>query len=160
MAGGGGEPAHLKAMVPAVTFRRRRISFMPAACGTCRGSNGFGAILLPDIEPNEISRDRKLPKKPAPSGDPASPKMLYTVPLDQLEELRGIAPYYYDWLKHPYDDPWWDWCDLRNKYGRVHAAVLNFSGGMTTTMAPKALRPTLPDCSGHGLPLPILRPTC
>ncbi len=63
--------------------------------------------------------------------------MLYTMPLDQLEELRGIAPYYYDWLKHPYDDPWWDWSDLRNKYGRVHAAVLNFSGWYDDNYGPE-----------------------
>ena len=59
------------------------------------------------------------------------------LPLDQLEELRGIAPYYYDWLKHPYDDPWWDWCDLRNKYSRVHAAVLNFSGWYDDNYGPE-----------------------
>ena len=59
------------------------------------------------------------------------------LPLDQLEELRGIAPYYYDWLTHPFDDPWWDWCDLRNKYGRVHAAVLNFSGWYDDNYGPE-----------------------
>src|SRR5262249_10348221 len=25
-------------------------------------------------------------------------------------------------------DKWWDWAELRDKYSRVHAAVLNFSG--------------------------------
>ncbi len=63
--------------------------------------------------------------------------MLDTLPLDQLQELRGIAPYYYDWLTHPFDDPWWDWCDLRNKYGRVHAAVLNFSGWYDDNYGPE-----------------------
>ena len=63
--------------------------------------------------------------------------MLDTLPLNQLEELRGIAPYYYDWLSHPFDDPWWDWCDLRNKYCRVHAAVLNFSGWYDDNYGPE-----------------------
>jgi uncharacterized protein len=62
---------------------------------------------------------------------------LNTLPLDQLQELRGIAPYYYDWLSHPIDDPWWDWCDLRNKYGGVHAAVLNFSGWYDDNYGPE-----------------------
>ena len=59
------------------------------------------------------------------------------LPLSQVEELRGIAPYYYDWLKHPFDDPWWDWCDLRNKYSRVHAAVLNFSAWYDDNYGPE-----------------------
>ena len=63
--------------------------------------------------------------------------MQNTLPLNQLEELRGIAPYYYDWLSHPSDDPWWDWCDLRNKYDRVHAAVLNFSAWYDDNYGPE-----------------------
>ena len=35
-------PPHLKAMVPAMTFRRRAISFTPAECSTVRGSIGSG----------------------------------------------------------------------------------------------------------------------
>ena len=44
------------------------------------------------------------------------------------QELRDVAPYYYDWLHHPPEDPFWDFAELRNKYGRTHAAVLNLSG--------------------------------
>ena len=74
---------------------------------------------------------------PARSDEPATmcprwnavkEKMLGTLPLDQLEELRDIAPYYYDWLHHPPDDPFWNFAELRNKYGRTRAAVLNLSG--------------------------------
>jgi hypothetical protein len=50
------------------------------------------------------------------------------LPLNGLEPLRGIAPYYYEWLRHPPDDPWWNWADLHGKYGRTRAAVLNLSG--------------------------------
>jgi putative CocE/NonD family hydrolase len=31
-------------------------------------------------------------------------------------------------MQHPAADPWWDWANLEGKYGRVQAAVLNFSG--------------------------------
>jgi putative CocE/NonD family hydrolase len=50
------------------------------------------------------------------------------LPLAQLGIFTQVAPYYYDWLKHPPDDHWWDWAELRDKYPRVHAAVLNLSG--------------------------------
>lgn len=55
-------------------------------------------------------------------------KMQGTLPLDRLEELRDVASYYYDWLHHPPDDPFWDFAELRGKYSRTQAAVLNLSG--------------------------------
>jgi hypothetical protein len=50
------------------------------------------------------------------------------LPLRDLPDLKQAAPFYYEWLSHPPADSWWDWAELRNKYDRVHAAVLNFSG--------------------------------
>ena len=50
------------------------------------------------------------------------------LPLRDLAELREVAPYYYEWMEHPAGDPWWDWCEIRGKYDRVKAAVLNLSG--------------------------------
>jgi hypothetical protein len=50
------------------------------------------------------------------------------LPLDSLDTLQGLAPYYYEWLRHAPDDPWWNWADLRGKYGRTQAAILNLSG--------------------------------
>ena len=38
------------------------------------------------------------------------------------------AAYYYQWLHHPPEDPFWNFAELRNKYGRTRAAVLNLSG--------------------------------
>ena len=46
----------------------------------------------------------------------------------ELPDLKQVAPFYYQWLAHPPADPWWDWAELRGKYGQTHAAVLNISG--------------------------------
>ena len=64
-------------------------------------------------------------------------KMQQTLPLLDLAELKHVAPYYYDWLRHPPDDAWWDWCVLRNKYRNVHAAVLNLSGWYDDNYGPE-----------------------
>jgi len=42
--------------------------------------------------------------------------------------LHRIAPWYFEWQQHPPYDPWWDWAELRDKYHRTSAAVLNLSG--------------------------------
>ena len=51
-----------------------------------------------------------------------------TLPLSALDEMREVAPYYFDWLQHPPDDPFWDFAELRGRYGATTAAVLNLSG--------------------------------
>ena len=59
------------------------------------------------------------------------------LPLLQLPDLKDVAPYYYAWLKHPPTDPWWDWAELRDKYDRVDAAVLNLSGWYDEAYGPE-----------------------
>jgi hypothetical protein len=93
--------------------------------------------IAPDIRSKKNLPGPKTSRDAVAAWKQAGPKMYAELPLNQLEELRGIAPYYYDWLSHPYDDPWWDWCDLRNKYDRVHAAVLNFSGWYDDNYGPE-----------------------
>jgi uncharacterized protein len=130
-------PPHLKAMVPAMTFSSAQNFFYAGGLWDMSWIEWIWDNIAPDIRAKRNLPGPKTPEEATSTWGQASPTMLYTVPLDQLKELRGIAPYYYDWLKHPYDDPWWDWCDLRNKYGRVHAAVLNFSGWYDDNYGPE-----------------------
>jgi uncharacterized protein len=130
-------PPHLKAMVPAMTFSSAQNFFYAGGLWDMSWIEWIWDNIAPDIRAKRNLPGPKTPEEATSTWGQASPTMLYTVPLDQLKELRGIAPYYYDWLKHPYDDPWWDWCDLRNKYGHVHAAVLNFSGWYDDNYGPE-----------------------
>jgi len=130
-------PPHLKAMVPAMTFSSAQNFFYAGGLWDMSWIEWIWDNIAPDIRAKRNLPGPQTPDEATAAWGQASPKMLYTTPLDQLEELRGIAPYYYDWLKHPYDDPWWDWSDLRNKYGRVHAAVLNFSGWYDDNYGPE-----------------------
>jgi putative CocE/NonD family hydrolase len=54
-----------------------------------------------------------------------------------MEPLQGIAPYYYEWMQHPPNDPWWEWTDLHGKYGRTQAAILNLSGWYDDNYGPE-----------------------
>ncbi|MBI4462948.1 MAG: CocE/NonD family hydrolase, partial [Acidobacteria bacterium] len=51
--------------------------------------------------------------------------------------MQPVAPYYYEWLRHPPGEPWWDWAELRNKYDRVQAAVLNLSSWYDEAYGPE-----------------------
>jgi uncharacterized protein len=130
-------PPHLKAMVPAMTFSSAQNFFHAGGLWDMSWIEWIWDNIAPDTRAKRNLPGPKTPDEAVAAWSQASPKMLNTVPLDQLQELRGIAPYYYDWLAHPYDDPWWEWCDLRNKYGGVHAAVLNFSGWYDDNYGPE-----------------------
>ncbi|TSA33829.1 MAG: CocE/NonD family hydrolase [Verrucomicrobiaceae bacterium] len=50
------------------------------------------------------------------------------IPTLEMPYLRDTEPYYYTWLEHGPYDPWWEWGNMRTKYGNVKAAVLDLSG--------------------------------
>jgi uncharacterized protein len=130
-------PPHLKAMVPAMTFSSAQNFFYAGGLWDMSWMEWIWDNIAPDVRSKRNLPGPKTSEEAIAAWSQAGPRMLNTLPLNQLDELRGIAPYYYDWLSHPFDDPWWDWCDLRKKYGRVHAAVLNFSGWYDDNYGPE-----------------------
>jgi putative CocE/NonD family hydrolase len=130
-------PPHLKAMVPAMTFSSAQNFFYAGGLWDMSWIEWIWDNIAPDVRNKRDLPGPKTPNDAITAWGEAGRKMFNTLPLDQLSELRGIAPYYYDWLTHRYDDPWWGWCDLRNKYGHVHAAVLNFSGWYDDNYGPE-----------------------
>jgi len=121
-------PPHLKAMVPAMTFSTPRNFFYSG--GLFDGS--WLEWTWMNIAPDARKR-KKLPGPQTHGEAKAAWKLEHArmegyLPLRELPDLKQAAPFYYQWLAHPPADPWWDWAELRNKYDRVHCAVLNFSG--------------------------------
>jgi putative CocE/NonD family hydrolase len=120
-------PPHLEAMVPAMTFSTPQNFFY---------SGGIWDLSWIPWIWTSIAADARVKRGVAstatgqdvPRWNAVKEKMLGTLPLDRLDELREIAPYYYEWLHHPPEDPFWNFAELRNKYGRTRAAVLNLSG--------------------------------
>jgi len=121
-------PPHLKAMVPAMTFASRENLVY------ARGPFDMSWMewAWNDIAPNRRARQHLA--GPSNSDEAAAvwsgegPRMLSVMPLERMEALREVTPFYYEWLRHPPDDPWWAWADLRDKYDKTQAAVLNVSG--------------------------------
>jgi uncharacterized protein len=130
-------PPHLKAMVPAMTFSTPENFFY--AGGT------WDMSWIEWIWDNIAWGTRVKKHLPGPhtyeealaAWKVEGPKMLRTLPLLDVAPLQPVAPYYFDWLRHPPGDPWWDWSELRNKYDRVHAAVLNFSAWYDDNYGPE-----------------------
>jgi putative CocE/NonD family hydrolase len=121
-------PPHLKAMVPAMTFSTPRQFFYSSGVWDMSWIDWIWNNIAPDTRAR-----RNLPGPHTIEGARAEWKQQRehyqrALPLLALDIFTAVAPYYYEWLRHSPDDSWWDWAELRDKYPRVQAAVLNLSG--------------------------------
>jgi putative CocE/NonD family hydrolase len=121
-------PPHLKAMVPAMTFSTPRNFFYSGGVFDGSWLDWIWLNIAPDVRRRKNLPGPKTYKEAAESWKNEHERMQSFLPLRDLPDLKQVAPFYYEWLSHPPADPWWDWAELRNKYDRVHAAVLNISG--------------------------------
>ncbi|HEV7934387.1 MAG TPA: CocE/NonD family hydrolase [Actinomadura sp.] len=59
-------------------------------------------------------------------------KWYWHLPLKNYPPLRPddprVAPYFFDWLKHPDNDAYWQQWSIRRRYGQVTVPTLNFDG--------------------------------
>lgn len=47
-----------------------------------------------------------------------------TLPLTAFEEFRTLAPYYYEWLEHPYYDDYWAKVDVEKQWANIKVPAL------------------------------------
>ena len=118
-------PPHLLAMAPAMTFSSPRNFFYSQGIFDSSWLPWIYQYVAPDARrrlglPVGEDAERSWPSVAAQSQS--------WLPLRDLPWLRREAPYYFEWLAHAPEDPWWDWAELRGRHGKVSAAVLNLSG--------------------------------
>jgi uncharacterized protein len=121
-------PPHLKAMAPAMTFSTPRNFFYSGGVFDGSWLEWIWMNIAPDIRKRTNLAGPRTHEEAAETWKREHQRMETFLPLRDLPDLKDVAPFYYEWLAHPSADPWWDWAELRNKYGKVHAAVLNLSG--------------------------------
>jgi putative CocE/NonD family hydrolase len=130
-------PPHLKAMVPAMTFSSAQNFFFAGGTWDMSWIDWIWFNIAPDVRVKRDLAGYKTTAEVAASWDTDGPQMHGYLPLAGLPQMKQTASYYYDWLGHPAEDPWWDWADLRNKYPRTHAAVLNLSAWYDDNYGPE-----------------------
>ena len=131
-------PPHLKAMVPAMTFSTPRNFFYAGGTWDLSWIAWIWDNIAPDARARANLPGPRTDKEAEAAGKALQDKLPYKLPLTDVPEFRGgVAPYYFDWLAHRPGDAYWDWAELRNRYDRVGAAVLNFSGWHDETYGPE-----------------------
>ena len=121
-------PPHLKGMVPAMTFSSPRNFFFAGGVMDLSWIAWIWDNIAPDTRVRRNLPGPRSGREARAARGKYEPPLTFRLPLTDLSELREVAPYYFEWLAHRPGDSYWDWCEIRGKYGRVGAAVLNFSG--------------------------------
>jgi hypothetical protein len=121
-------PPHLKAMVPAMTFSTPRNFFYAGGAWDLSWLSWTWNNIAPDARVKKSLPGPRTGQKARAEWKRLESALPYRLPLTDVPELRAPAPYYFDWLAHRPADAYWDWAEVRGRYGRVQAAVLNVSG--------------------------------
>ncbi len=121
-------PPHLVAMVPAMTFASP--SHFWYTGGVWDGSWLYWTWrnIAPDLRRRTGAPGHRTGQEAGerwPTDGVAAQSFL---PRLEMPAFKGVAEWYYEWMRHGPYDPWWEWAELAGKYGRVSAAVLNISG--------------------------------
>ena len=130
-------PPHLKAMVPAMTFSTPQNFFYAWGTWDMSWIDWIWDNIAADVRVKKNLPGPRTYQEALAAWKTEGPRMLSVLPLKAVDELRAVAPYYFDWLKHAPEDPWWHWAELRNKYGSTQAAVLNLSAWYDDNYGPE-----------------------
>jgi uncharacterized protein len=130
-------PPHLKAMVPAMTFSTPQNFFFAGGTWDMSWMEWIWDNIAWDIRVKKNLPGPRTYEESLAAWKVEGPKMQSALPLTNVPQLQQVAPFYFDWLHHPAEDPWWDWSELRDKYGRTRAAVLNLSAWYDDNYGPE-----------------------
>lgn len=121
-------PPHLKAMAPAMTFSTPRNFFYSGGLFDMSWTDWIWNNIAPDVRVKRRLAGPRTGEEARAAWPSLRGSILGRLPLTALDEFRDVAPYLFTWMEHPAGDSWWDWAELRGRYRRVGAAVLNLSG--------------------------------
>jgi hypothetical protein len=121
-------PPHLKAMVPAMTFSSPRNFFYAGGVWDLSWIPWIWNNIAPETRVRKDLPGPRTGRQAREAWETLAPVLPFRLPLSDLPELRVVAPYYFEWIAHRPEEAFWDWAELRGRYGRVSAAVLNLSG--------------------------------
>ena len=121
-------PPSLKAMVPAMTFSTPETFWYSGGVWDGSWLDWTWLNIAPDLRRRLGVPGPRTDEEAARSWDQDGAAARTYRPMLELPDFKGVAPWYYEWMRHPPGDAWWSFARLPGRYDRVSAAVLNLSG--------------------------------
>jgi uncharacterized protein len=122
------QPPSLKAMVPAMTYATPESFWYSGGVWDGSWLDWTWWNIAPDLRRRLDQPGPRTHAEVAAAWERDRGRARKHRPLLTLPDFQGVAPWYYEWMRHPPRDPWWSWATLEGRYDRVGAAVLNLSG--------------------------------
>src|SRR4051794_18873777 len=121
-------PPSLKAMVPAMTFSSPESFWYSGGVWDGSWLDWTWLNIAPDLRRRLRVAGPKTDEEAGRSWEQEGDAARRYRPMLELPQLQGVAPWYFEWMRHPPEDPYWSFARLAGRYDRVDAAVLNLSG--------------------------------
>lgn len=121
-------PPALKAMVPAMTYATPESFWYSGGVWDGSWLDWTWWNIAPDLRRRLGVPGPRTDDEAAAAWEREGRRARGHRPLLTLPDFQGVAPWYYEWMRHPPRDPWWSWATLEGRYDEVNAAVLNLSG--------------------------------
>jgi putative CocE/NonD family hydrolase len=121
-------PPSLKAMVPAMTYSRPESFWYQGGVWDGSWLDWTWLNIAPDLRRRLGVAGPRTDEEVAHSWEQEGDRARRYRPMLELPELQGVAPWYFEWMRHPPGDDYWSFAEVAGHYDRVKAAVLNLSG--------------------------------
>ena len=122
------QPPSLKAMVPAMTYAAPESFWYSGGVWDGSWLDWTWFNIAPDLRRRRGRPGPRSESEVSAAWERDGLRARRHRPLLTLPHFKEIAPWYYEWMRHPPRDSWWSWAELDGRYARVGAAVLNLSG--------------------------------
>jgi uncharacterized protein len=129
-------PPSLRAMVPAMTYSRPEDFWYQGGVWDGSWLDWTWLTIAPDLRRRLGLAGPRTDEEAARSWEQSGAAARRYRPLLDLPDFKRVAPWYYEWMRHPPGDPWWNWTRLEGRYAGVKAAVLNLSGWFDEAYGP------------------------
>ncbi len=121
-------PPHLVAIFPQCTFANARHFFFFGGCFDLSWIEWLNGR-LPDIKRRKGLTGKEIsPEEARIQWSRNKWKWLSFLPLKKFPLFEGLCPYYYEWLSHPDDGPYWDFVNVEKKHNLVEVPAYNLTG--------------------------------
>ena len=129
-------PPHLVSIFPAMTFDTGRHFFYFGGGFNHDWMRWILLTIAPDVRQRKGLRGAVTEKEAQSEWDRLKWQWENYLPLHNFPVLRDIAPWYYEWLEHPDDGPYWDFADVTKAYPKIAVPALNFSAWYDSNYGP------------------------
>jgi uncharacterized protein len=129
-------PPHLVSIFPAMTFATGRHFFYFGGAFNHDWMHWIAAYIAPDERVRRNLRGARTEKEAEAEWARRKWEWERYLPLLDFPVLKDVAPWYYDWLRHPDDGPYWAFADVTAAHDRITVPALNFSSWYDSNYGP------------------------